>query len=322
MTCLNPKPVKFHWINIIDKKTGEIRPSKEANFRIKYNEIITPYNDFIPCGKCEGCRIDKSQDNATKVYLESLNHNQNCFLTLTYDNEHLPKPKTLVKRDLQLFWKSLRKAIQPQKIKYLACGEYGLLTRRPHYHAAVMGYFPEDAKPYKKNENGDILFTSEKLSKIWGKGFVIIGNLTYQSAAYIARYVYKKAYGGDTLNLKKHQIPEFTTCSKRPGLAQNWYFDKEKWKYLLRNNGVPLATPNGVKIKPIPRYLLNLWKRYDWKSYFKWQDENKENLHKNITIITKQTDKPYFQYIKEINERRKKSLERLDKHRINNINLS
>lgn len=322
MTCLNPKRVKFHWERIINKKTGEIYPAKIASFRMKYNEIITPYDNFIPCGKCEGCRADKASDTAVKAYLESQNHTENCFLTLTYDNDHLPNPKSLIVRDLQLFWKSLRKKIKPKKIKYLACGEYGLRTRRPHYHCAIFGYWPEDAKPYKKNENGDVLYTSETISKIWGKGFIILGMLTYQSAAYIARYVYKKAYGNDILNLKPHQNKEFTTCSKRPGLARNWYFDKEKWNLLLRNNGVFVPTPNGAILKPIPKYLLNLWKTYDWQSYYQWQDKNKENQNKNIKQLLTTTDENYFRYTKKQAERKKKSLERLDKYRINNIDLS
>lgn len=314
MTCLNPKPVKFHWTNIISKQTGEIKPVKKLNFK-SYLEPIDVTTDFIPCGTCEGCKIDKANDWATRAYLESLNHEKNCFLTLTYDNEHLPKPKTLVKRDLQLFWKKLRKQIAPQKIIYLAAGEYGLRTRRPHYHCAIFNYWPHDAKPYKKNEMGDILYTSETLSKIWGNGFIILGTLTYQSAAYIARYVYKKAYGGDTLNLKKHQIPEFITCSKRPAIAKNYFFDNEKWQKILRNNGIFLPTPNGLKIKPIPRYLLNLYKLWDWANYYQWQEKQRQNRIKNQEQIMSKTDKTIGWYLQQQKEIKKHKLKILDNFR-------
>lgn len=123
MVCLNPKPVKFHWYRKMDEKTGELYYTKELRFSSFWDKQDET-TDWIPCGKCEGCRIDKANDNATKAYLESQNWPENAFLTLTYDNAHLPKKRTLVKRDLQLFWKKLRKHISPQRIKYLACGEY------------------------------------------------------------------------------------------------------------------------------------------------------------------------------------------------------
>lgn len=320
MVCFNPKPVKFRWYNKIDEKTGEIYKTKAlkfASFWDKQDETT----DWIPCGKCEGCRCDKANDNATKAYLESQNWPVNAFLTLTYSNDNLPKGRTLLKRDLQLFWKKLRKKIQPQKIKYLACGEYGPRTLRPHYHAAVFNYWPKDAKPYKRNEVGDLLYTSEELNKIWGKGYVIIGNVTYQSAAYIARYVYKKAYGGEQLPLKKGKTPEYTTCSKRPGLASDFFTNTEKWKKILRNNGILIPTNEGIKLKPIPQYLKNKWKNWDHESYYKWQNQQKQKNIKNQQTILTKTDKNFGYYHKQTKEITTEKLKRLDKYRNNNIDL-
>lgn len=317
MTCLNPKIVNTYWTTTIDKKTGEIRPTKGLNFNIDFKKET----QTIPCGKCEGCRISKSQDNATKAYLESTLHEENCFLTLTYDNEHLPKPKSLNKRDMQLFWKKLRKKIAPTKIKYLMCGEYGLTTRRPHYHAIIFGYWPPDTKPYKTNALGQTLFTSEIINKIWGNGFCMIGLVNYETAAYVARYVYKKAYGSDKLTKKLHQIPEYTQCSKRPAIAKNFLPNTENFKIIERNDGILIPTINGPKIKPIPQYLRNWWKSLDWKKYFAWTEKQKQKFDENKKQILKKTDKNAYEYQIMQNNKKIKSLTRLDKYRNSNIDL-
>lgn len=321
MTCLNPKPVKFHWAKIISKKTGEIKPAKIAKF-LGYTQEPTIETDYIPCGKCIGCKVDKANDWATRAYLQSLENASNCFLTLTYDNEHLPKPKSLVKRDLQLFFKRLRKSIYPQKIQYLACGEYGSITRRPHYHIALFNYWPDDAKQFKKNENNDILFTSETLQKIWGKGFIIIGNLTYQSAAYIARYVAKKAFGADEITLKLNQQPEFITASKRPAIAKNFYFDQQKWQKILRNNGIIISTNTGISIKKIPQYLLEKWKLYDHNSYYQWKYIQKQKNIQNEQEKLSKTDKNFLILRQDQRKLKEQKLKRLDKYRQKNIDLS
>lgn len=314
MVCLNPKAVKFEWYNKIDEKTGEVYKTKRPKF-LGFWDKQDETTDWIPCGKCEGCKIDKANDWATRTYLEAQNHPYNAFLTLTYDPEHLPKRKSLQKADLQKFWKKLRKHLAPQKISYLACGEYGSLTRRPHYHAAVFNYWPKDAKPYKRNEVGDMLYTSEKLQKIWGNGFIIIGNITYESAAYIARYVYKKAYGADKFPIKNGKEKEFITSSKRPAIAKSYYFEPYKWLKIIRNNGVLIPTKTGVKLKPIPQYLRQKWKENARKDYYTWQETQKNKLVENQKNILSKTDKNYGEYKRQTKETKLEKLKRLDKYR-------
>lgn len=195
----------------------------------------------------------------------------------------------------------------------------GPVTFRPHYHAAVFNYWPKDAKPYKRNKIGDMLYTSEELNKIWGNGYVIIGNLTYESAAYIARYVYKKAYGGEKIPLKKNKTPEYTTCSKRPGLAKNWYENKELWEKLQRNQGVLIPSKTGIKLKPIPNYLKKLWKDFDHENYYKQQEINKKRQIENQQQILKETDKVFGDYRRQTNQTKKEQLKRLDKYRNNDL---
>ena len=113
MTCYKPKLAKWEYANKINEKTGEIHKTKILKF-LSWNEITpeTPFGEnitAIPCGKCEGCQVDKANDWSTRAILEASQYKDNCFLTLTYDNEHLPKNSSLEKKEIQKFMKKLRK---------------------------------------------------------------------------------------------------------------------------------------------------------------------------------------------------------------------
>ena len=110
----------------------------------------------------------------------------------------MPRHGQLVKRDLQLFFKRLRKITGP--FRYVACGEYGELRRRPHFHVALFGVdFAFDRVEYGTGIRGDKVYVSMALSKAWGKSSFplghTIGSLTFESAAYIARYITKRVTG-------------------------------------------------------------------------------------------------------------------------------
>lgn len=310
MTCYNPKLVKLEDFQKIDEKTGEIYKSRRIIFT--KNDDPLKYR-IIPCGKCEGCRIDKANDWATRCYLESLNHKKNCFLTLTYNNQNLKK-RSLSIRDYQLFFKKLRKKIG--KFSYLICGEYGPRTLRPHMHCAIFGWIPEDLKPYKQNHCGDWLYTSKSLEGIWGKGYIIIGHLTYKSAAYIARYVVKKAFGADQIPIKSSKTPEFTRASKKPAISLWAYQNKAKWAEIKRNNGV-LVNENGiVKLKKIPQYLKNKWKEENREEYFKNQDKNWEEQINQTKKLLEKTDLNYWNYFKQQRETNKIKYSKLRRNQI------
>jgi len=116
-------------------------------------------------------------------------HEHNSFITLTYDDAHIPLDKSVHKEELQKFFKRQRKLIGP--FRYFACGEYGEKKNRPHYHAIIFGYDYPD-KTLLSVKNGNALYTSPTLAKAWKKGFHTIGHVTFESAAYVARYVMKK----------------------------------------------------------------------------------------------------------------------------------
>jgi len=150
----------------------------------------------LPCGKCLGCKYDHARDWETRIINEASLYLCNSFVTLTYDNDHLPIGQTLIPEHVTLFLKKLRKKTR-DPIRYYYSGEYGDQLDRPHYHLILFNYWPKDATFLKKTKLGDKLFSSESLEKTWGKGFAPIGTVTAQSAGYVARYVMKKIKGKD-----------------------------------------------------------------------------------------------------------------------------
>lgn len=180
----------------------------------------------LPCGQCLGCRIQRSADWALRCVHEAQMHLHNSFVTLTYDQEHLPSDGSLRLEDWQKFAKRVRKELGP--FRFFHCGEYGEKNQRPHYHALLFGLdFRHDRVSYSQT-----LYGSRTLDRLWGQGFTSIGNLTYESAAYVARYVMKKLTGsqaeerytrmdkstGEFWSVK----PEYCTMSRRPGIGSGW----------------------------------------------------------------------------------------------------
>lgn len=148
----------------------------------------------VSCGQCIGCRISKSKEWAARIVHESQMHRNNCFVTLTYDSEHVPLDGSLRKPHFQKFMKRLRKHHATNKIRYFHCGEYGESLHRPHYHACLFGVDFSDRVEFSAS-NGVTTYTSNELEKIWGMGFCTVGELNYQTAAYTARYILKKVSG-------------------------------------------------------------------------------------------------------------------------------
>lgn len=164
----------------------------------------------IPCGKCVGCKADQALAWSIRAYHESTLYEQNCFITLTYADEHLPADRQINKRDVQLFFKRLRKALGDVRIRYLACGEYGDQTRRPHYHAILFNVDFRDARSIAINHS---MYTHPVLEKAWGKGQVVIAPVTMSSICYTCGYVLKKLDSPDD---------SFVLMSRRPGIGKHW----------------------------------------------------------------------------------------------------
>lgn len=201
--------------------------------------------------------MDRAKTWAIRCTHEASLHKFNCYLTLTYSDSNLPSDGSLNYRDFQLFMKRFRKMFPDDTIRFYMCGEYGDKTERPHYHALIFGFdFPD--KKFLKVSRGNTLFVSKTLDSLWGLGHCFIGAVSFQSAAYVARYVMKKQTGknaedyyrrvhpetGEIVDL----VPEFNKMSLRPGIGGDWI---EKYPASVYPHD--FVVHNGREYKP-PRF--------------------------------------------------------------------
>lgn len=210
---------------------------------------------FLPCGQCVGCRLERSRQWAMRCVHEASMNDDNCFITLTYNDEYLPKDMSLDVREFQLFMKRLRKEFGAG-IRFYHCGEYGENFGRPHYHAILFGFdFADKVFLMKRGEH--ILYESPSLTRLWGKGFASIGAVTFESAAYVARYVMKKVTGDAAEAHYQGRKPEYTTMSRGSkklrtgGIGKGWI---EKFKSDVYPSDECIV--RGKSVKP-PRYYDN-----------------------------------------------------------------
>lgn len=233
------------------------RIGKGLTFRL---EDSTGEEQEIPCGRCVGCRLSRAEDWAVRITHEAQFHQVNSFVTLTYDDEHLPGDLSLNHDHFQDFMKRLRYHFRPQQIRYYMAGEYGEKYQRPHYHAILFGVHFNDRKLWKVN-NGNELYTSKYLDAIWKKGFTTVGNVSHQSARYVAQYVMKKVFGKDQ---EEHYLrcdgqgeayqlkPEYNQMSLKPAIGRDWF---EKFKCGLYPKDYVIV--EGRK-QPVPGYYDRL----------------------------------------------------------------
>lgn len=201
----------------------------------------------LPCGQCIGCRLERSRQWAVRCMHEASQHNDNSFLTLTYSNDNLPKDGSLHLEHYQNFMKRLRKENAPKKIRFYHCGEYGERNSRPHYHSLLFNHDWPDKKLFSTRGENKI-YTSDRLSRLWPHGFAVTGEVTFESAAYVARYILKKVTGEKAFEHYGTVHPEYTTMSRRPGIGKTW-FDKYK-SDVYPHDRVPVR---GIDTRP-PRF--------------------------------------------------------------------
>lgn len=294
--CMYPKTIwikPYSEITDMEKKINErwtatkhdgiLRPTDKIT-EISWKKITNWKEIKIPCGKCIECQFKNAKNWADRIALEAKNK-KCCFITLTYNNENIGNNE-LSKRDIQLFWKKLRKKIKVP-IKYLCCGEHGPKTNRAHYHAIIIGWQPDDLKPYKQNEQKDWIYESKIIYETWGKGFAPVGiGADYESARYVAGYVGKK--------LGKQG---WILCSK--GMGKEAYLKKLETP---NNLTIPIKTKKGLKITDISRYTRKLWESQDPESYEKWKYKNQKNCEKQNLEILSKTSKNESEYKKMRNE--------------------
>lgn len=303
MPCYHPlSRISNGSINLVTgKPMGTVVPYVPIEKRVPG----TIYQD-IPCGQCLGCRMDYSRKWADRLMLESQNHKFTWFVTLTYDDLHLPVSArsdphtgevlkyvpTLRKRDVQLFMKRLRKAIDPAKVRFYCSGEYGSKTFRPHYHLILFGLELNDLKFYKVNEIHQPYYTSEFLSRCWNdQGYVVVAPASYETMLYTSRYVTKKLKGFESAFYDGNGIePPFSLMSRKPGIAgDNFNFDLMQYENII--------LPQGRKA-PHPRYYQKLLEREFPDFYEEYKRERNSRNDNRMQNLLDSIEIPYLDYLK------------------------
>ena len=270
------------------------------DFPVYYDNKFEPkgLNITVPCGKCIGCRLDYSRMWATRSVHEAYMHNyyKNCaFLTLTFNDEMLNRrrnPHSLDKTAFRSWIKRLRKAVKAHydcEFRFMACGEYGAKHKRPHYHILIYGFnFPDKyIYKYRKVNGVDVIYyRSDFLESLWRPahcaksfGFSVIGDVNFESSAYVARYVTKKLFGKYADAVYKDKEPEFLLTSRMPGLGFEYM---KKFKDDIFRHGY-IMLPNKFKA-PIPRYYINKIKEIDENLYTKYRMKAIDNFVNNVFI--------------------------------------
>lgn len=239
----------------------------------------------LPCGKCTECISKRAIEWATRARHEIACHSENCFLTLTYDESHLPSI-FVVKAEFQKFMKRLRK-LTKSPLRYMVSHEYGSKTFRPHHHAIIFGYNPKSQSYLKTTSKGERLFTSEEISKLWKNGFHSIGTANEKTAYYIASY---------SLKGKKHTLPDPETgelvavsdcmdCSKRPAIGYNFF--TENYQQMIDTQQI------------LPRYYIKKLKDLNPQMHEHYEND------RSFKLKTRSSHEIYAKYV--IDDQRKKT---------------
>lgn len=218
----------------------------------------------VPCGKCVDCRLAYARDWSLRCMHElQTSEGGGCFVTLTYDNDHLPVDHSLHYEDFQLFMHRLRNCYD--KVRFFMCGEYGDNNGRPHYHAILFNVVFDDLEFYKV-EGKITLYKSAELARLWGLGFVTVGAVTRHSASYVARYSLKKITGAAAGSAYQYMIPEtgeivdrtppFSKQSLKPGIGYDWFV-----RYMSDVFPVDNCVLDG-RVYPVPRYYRKVYERH------------------------------------------------------------
>jgi len=272
MRCTSPRTVGFY----PDGKTLCWSPKK-------YSKEFAPFQ--IPCGKCISCRLENARQTAVRCVHEAQMHPENSFITLTYNEASLKSAK-LQYKDFQTFQKALRTFIFDEKLKerfpdvktqserrqlyrdtpkdsrdalyektrtaiYVA-GEYGDIGKRPHWHALIFNWRPQDLVPKYTSDRGDQVFTSPTLSRLWPHGNSELGSVTFESAGYCARYASKKLQHGKD---GEHDFNPISRRSSRNAIGKKWI--EKYWPDVFRHGYVEV---NGQKTS-VPRYYEKWFKK-------------------------------------------------------------
>lgn len=261
----------------------------------------------VPCGRCTGCRLERARNWAVRMLHEAKLYKHNWFVTLTYDEASLPHTvqglPTLQPEDWVLFMKRLRqhfarssgegpRAPSPSplppgpsgpvetttdRIRFYQCGEYGERTQRPHHHAIIFNLPLPDLRQltYARATDAHTLYKSQLMERLWRKGHVTIGRVTFETAAYVAAYVTKKITGPMAHEHYKGRVPEYSTMSRRPGIGAAFL---AKYEDDIYNHDTVII--RGHEVRP-PKFYDTHLERRDPERWYQIRDQ-RANTPKRI----------------------------------------
>jgi len=263
MPCFHPLDASRAFSARENKHVVRVRPKDVSKWKWLRDTGSTFMS--LACGQCRGCRLERSRQWAVRCVHEASLYEDNCFITLTYDRDNLPADLSLNKVHFQLFMKRLRRFFGDRRIRFYHCGEYGGETLRPHYHALLFNLDFDD-KVVWKEERGNVYYRSECLEERWGHGMCLIGEVTFESAAYVARYIMKKVNGAkardkylrcDDDGVASFVSPEYTTMSRNTGIGRGW----------LDEFGAEVFPSDEVIVNghscPPPRYYTDVFSEFE-----------------------------------------------------------
>lgn len=188
---------------------------------------------WVACGRCTGCRLEQAQQWATRIYHETLCHEDNSFVTLTYSDDNYPVSGSLDGEAMTNFMKRLRFRVGDVRIRFFGVGEYGEKNGRAHYHYLLFGYQFPDLQLWRRSRSGFYLYRSPLLESVWPFGHCEVGMVSLSSGAYVARYCLKKINGSLAAEYytRTHPVtgeivtvcPEISRMSRMPGIGADWY---------------------------------------------------------------------------------------------------
>lgn len=246
----------------------------------------------VPCGQCIGCRLERSRQWAVRCVHEAQLHKSNVFITLTYNDQKMPVGRSLDYVHFQKFMKRLRFKMG-SNIRFYMCGEYGDQFKRPHYHALLFNVDFADKYMWRKTKSGFPQYRSKTLEDLWtdpddgiSYGNCEIGTVTFESAAYCARYIMKKITGHAAqsfytdIDLETgeytERVPEFNNMSRRPGIGKGWL---DKYSSEVYPND--FVVMRGVKMKP-PRFYDNHYELLSPDEYEIVKKKRVEDTRKHV----------------------------------------
>lgn len=285
---------------------------------------------IIPCQNCIGCRLDYSREWANRGYLEAKMWDENYFVTLTYDEKHLVKPDfltdyngitwcddgtweggTLVPKHVRTFMNTLRKIEEREYghtgIRFMAAGEYGEEGKRPHYHLILFNCkLPLDTFFEPRIINGETYYRNKIIERAWTKGISNISACTWNTIAYVSRYITKKINGAESEELyySNGKIKEFMRCSNHPGIGYP-YYEKYKEK-IYATDSITVKNSNGIITSKPPKYFDDLYEKENPNDFFWIQRKRQEQGESSTKLKAGETSLFLREYL-EVLEREKET---------------